>query len=178
MDTGISATILLAPLLAEITEYARQFRTDQRFMDADFQPPTNGFNITINDGGCAANVTASKTVVQFNFRTMPAVATAGVRDHICARAQAQGFEVETSGWEAVDTPRSAPVIRLGEQLTGLNAATVPYGTDALVFQAHVPLLILGPGDIAQAHTIGEWVEIEQLQRAVPIYEKFIGAVCA
>lgn len=177
MDTGISATMLLAPLLAEITEYARQFKKDRRFMDADFQPPTNGFNITINDGGCPANVTAAKTVAQFNFRTMPAVATAEVQDHICARAQAHGFEVETGGWDAVDTPRNAPVIRLGEQLTGLDAATVPYGTDALVFQAHVPLLILGPGNIAQAHTIGEWVEIEQLQRAVPIYEKFISAVC-
>ena len=30
------------------------------------------------------------------------------------------------------------------------------------------LVVLGPGNIAQAHTTGEWVEIAQLERAVDI----------
>ena len=39
------------------------------------------------------------------------------------------------------------------------------------------LVVLGPGDIAQAHTVDEWVEVEQLHRAVELYRRFIDHVC-
>ena len=39
------------------------------------------------------------------------------------------------------------------------------------------LVILGPGDIAQAHTVDEWIELDQLRKAVDIYSRFIDHVC-
>jgi acetylornithine deacetylase len=39
------------------------------------------------------------------------------------------------------------------------------------------LVILGPGDIAQAHTKGEWIAIDQLHRAVEVYRKLIEHFC-
>jgi acetylornithine deacetylase/succinyl-diaminopimelate desuccinylase-like protein len=36
---------------------------------------------------------------------------------------------------------------------------------------------LGPGDIAQAHTIGEWIDIGQLKAAVGVYENMIQQLC-
>jgi acetylornithine deacetylase len=47
---------------------------------------------------------------------------------------------------------------------------VPYGTDAPAFaSAGIPTVVFGPGSIAQAHTVDEWIEIHQLQAAVESY---------
>lgn len=56
-------------------------------------------------------------------------------------------------------------MHLPSQLRGVG-----YGTDAGNFSlADVPTTILGPGNIAQAHTCDEWLELEQLDRAVDVY---------
>ena len=39
------------------------------------------------------------------------------------------------------------------------------------------MIVIGPGDIAQAHTVDEWIEVEQLHRGVDLYARFIEHVC-
>lgn len=47
---------------------------------------------------------------------------------------------------------------------------VPYGTDAgPLSEAGLPCLVFGPGDIAQAHTKDEWIELDQVRQAVEAY---------
>jgi acetylornithine deacetylase/succinyl-diaminopimelate desuccinylase-like protein len=47
---------------------------------------------------------------------------------------------------------------------------VPYGTDAgPLGAAGLPCVVLGPGDIAQAHTKDEWIELDQVRAAVDAY---------
>jgi acetylornithine deacetylase len=47
---------------------------------------------------------------------------------------------------------------------------VPYGTDAgPLSQAGTPCVVLGPGDIAQAHTKDEWIDLAELRQAVDVY---------
>ena len=47
---------------------------------------------------------------------------------------------------------------------------VPYGTDAsLLTAAGLNCIVIGPGDIAQAHTADEWIELDQLDRAVALF---------
>jgi acetylornithine deacetylase len=50
---------------------------------------------------------------------------------------------------------------------------VPYGTNASIY-AHegVPTVVFGPGSIAQAHTVDEWIDLDQLQLASEIYYRF------
>lgn len=50
---------------------------------------------------------------------------------------------------------------------------VPFGTDAAAFAiAHVPVVVFGPGDIAQAHTADEWIELIQVELAAEILKQF------
>lgn len=50
-------------------------------------------------------------------------------------------------------------------------AAVDFWTEAALFsQAGLPALVLGPGNIQQAHTIDEWVATAQLQQCFKIYE--------
>ncbi|HEY7905552.1 MAG TPA: M20/M25/M40 family metallo-hydrolase, partial [Wenzhouxiangella sp.] len=56
---------------------------------------------------------------------------------------------------------------------------VGFWTEAALFsQAGLPALVLGPGDIAQAHTADEWVAVAQLERAFDVYRAMIEKVGA
>ena len=47
---------------------------------------------------------------------------------------------------------------------------VPFGTDAgPLGQAGLPCFVFGPGDIAQAHTKDEWVELDQVRASADAY---------
>ena len=51
---------------------------------------------------------------------------------------------------------------------------VPYFTDASpIAVGGTPALVFGPGNIAQAHSTDEWVEMEQVDRAHSIVSKFL-----
>ncbi|MCB0138698.1 MAG: M20/M25/M40 family metallo-hydrolase, partial [Caldilineaceae bacterium] len=59
-----------------------------------------------------------------------------------------------------------------------KAETVPFGTEALLYQNHVDeQVILGPGNIAQAHTVGEYIDLAQLENAVGVYTQMIEELC-
>ena len=52
----------------------------------------------------------------------------------------------------------------------LRSWECPYGTDAGPLGAGgLPCVVFGPGDIAQAHTKDEWVELDQVHRAAEAY---------
>ena len=51
---------------------------------------------------------------------------------------------------------------------------VGYGTDASTFShAGIPAVVLGPGDIAQAHTADEWIDLQQLEQGVEVYHQLM-----
>jgi acetylornithine deacetylase len=177
-DQGVSANFLLAPFLAEMAELQKVFRAEERFMDRKFSPPTNGFNMVLDDGGCRPNVTAGKAVCTLSVRTMPDAGAEEAVQLIVDKAKAYGFEVQTRGVSAFHISPDAEVVRVACQVAGVErAATVPYGTEAEAYQSHTQPVVLGPGNIAQAHTIGEWIEVEQLTRAVDIYQGMIETLC-
>lgn len=60
-------------------------------------------------------------------------------------------------------------MRLCVDAAGLPAGTAPYGTDASELQAIAPCMVLGPGDIAEAHTPTEKVRVAELAAAVPVF---------
>ena len=39
------------------------------------------------------------------------------------------------------------------------------------------LVVLGPGSIKQAHTIDEWIEIDQLHKGVETFSKMVSRFC-
>jgi len=177
-EKGRSANFKIAPFLADMAALKETFMTDAQFQDDEFNPPTNGFNMTLNDYGCANNVTAAKSTATLSVRSMPQAHTKRAVQLIRDKAEAFGLELATRGYDAFHTSPDSKIICLSLEATGATkSVAVPYGTEALVYQEHLPLVILGPGSIAQAHTIGEYIELNQLERAVAIYQKMIKNYC-
>jgi acetylornithine deacetylase len=177
-DLGRSANFLIAPFLAEMADLADRLKSDPSYGDPDFDPPTLGFNMTLDDGGCKPNVTAARTTCTLSLRPMPNDRSAEVVAEIAERARQHGFEVATSSspWFAVSP--EAEIVRAALAATGAaRSLTVPYGTDAVALQDALELVVLGPGDIAQAHTNGEWIELAQLHEAVAVYSRLIERFC-
>ena len=58
-----------------------------------------------------------------------------------------------------------------------QAETVCYGTDGGQFSELQQLVVIGPGDIDQAHTDDEWISLSQLQAGSDVYETAIRDRC-
>lgn len=178
LDRGISANFLIAPFLAEMAALAERLKRDTSYQNPLFDPPTLGFNLTLDDGGCKPNVTAARTVATLGMRPMPDDRSADVLAEIVAGAERYGFAATTSNFPPFSVSPESEVVRAALAATGEAAArVVPYGTEAFIYQERMEVVILGPGDIAQAHTNGEWIALDQLARAVEVYTRMIAALC-
>lgn len=175
---GISANFLIAPFLADMASLAELFATDHRFRNTDFDPPTNGFNIVLDDGGCAPNVTAAETVCTISLRPMPHDHHTEAIQMILDAASKYRLETAVSMAPIVHTdPRSEIVLAALEATGASRPETAPYGTEAAVYHDYCDLVVLGPGSIDQAHTVGEWIDIHQLNQAVDVYLRLMQRFC-
>ena len=81
---------------------------------------------------------------------------------------------------ALDTPREASIVRAlsDAHLSEFGVASAiegaHYGTDgSKLARAGIETVVCGPGDIAQAHTCDEFIEIEQVEKAVRLYSRLV-----
>jgi acetylornithine deacetylase len=176
-EKGISANFLIAPFLAEMAEYAKVLKSDPSYRNEEFAPPTLGFNLVLDDGGTKPNVTAAKTVATINFRPMPNDRSADVMAHVRERAEAHGLAVEHVYFKPFAIDPGSEIVQAAAQATGAQPKTVSYGSEAAIFMDTVELVLLGPGDIAQAHTKSEFIELQQLESAVGVYGRMIQRLC-
>jgi acetylornithine deacetylase len=61
-------------------------------------------------------------------------------------------------------------------MLGLNPGVcgVPFGSDASkLSRAGIPTILFGPGSIDQAHSVDEYVELDQVAQAAAFYREFI-----
>ena len=177
-EKGVSANFLIAPFLADMAELVPVFRNTERFKNNEFDPPTNGFNLTIDDGNCRPNVTAGKTVTHMFLRLMPDDHRNEQITMIREKAEAYNLEFDLHIIEPFYIDPSAPVVQAACRAAGTTRAmTVPFGTEAEAYQQFTQSVVMGPGAIAQAHTVGEWIDIGQLQAAVGVYANMIEQLC-
>lgn len=74
----------------------------------------------------------------------------------------------------------ARLSRALEKVTGQAVATtVSFGTDASTLAEHgIPSVVFGPGDIRQAHTKDEWIDLAEVEKAAEILFALAGGSTA
>lgn len=167
---GHNANWTLIPFLADMKLVFERLRTDASLQDPEYDPPFSDFNLVIDNHGTAVNVTVPKATARIKFRYSAKIDPAPVQQAVRAAAARAGIEVsEAREGTPPELPADHPVVRLCADVTGVAAMTAPYGTDASELQAIAPCIVLGPGDIAQAHTSSETVRIADLTAAIPVF---------
>ena len=176
---GLSANFALIPFLKEIGNIQDEMETSPEWRDDRFSPPTPSLNIVIKDSNTALNITSAKSECMVYFRPMPGQNADGMVQRIKALAQSCGlhFELLFAGTPLFTAPET-PFIRELLELTSLPASrTVAYGTDGAVFTELRNIAVVGPGDIAQAHTDDEWIALDQLEKGTAFYQQAIRRWC-
>jgi acetylornithine deacetylase len=176
---GTNANLAIIPFLAEMKKMHDELMTDPRYRNEEFNPPVPGWNIGVNDGNTAVNITAPRSVATVYARPMPGTDIDELICRVRAAAERNGLELKImcNGRPMYTDPKSEFVQQVLAVAGRTKPRTVPYGTDGLTFGPHLPLVVCGPGDIAQAHTVDEWIAIEQLEQGTELYVKLIQRFC-
>jgi acetylornithine deacetylase len=139
------------------------------------------FNIGRVEGGIKANVIAPSAELRFGFRPLPSMDTdallATFRD--CAGSVAEftetfrGVPLPTGNIAQAEARRIA-ARDLADELGVPIGNAVDFWTEAALFSAaDYTTFVCGPGDIAQAHSADEFVELSQLQQITETYARII-----
>ncbi|MEM9777417.1 MAG: M20/M25/M40 family metallo-hydrolase [Chloroflexota bacterium] len=178
-DKGVSANFALARFMAEMADLRDLSLQDKQYQDDNFDPPTNGFNMTMTDFDTAGNVTAPKAVCKVGFRTMPGANNEELIEKIVDSAQKYDLEVSHRFLPPLHVSTDSPLVQAAvNALNGKEPETVSYGTDGIYLQNAIPqMVVLGPGSISVAHTIQEHVPIDELEQSVEVYKQIIAELC-
>lgn len=167
---GRNANWDLLPFLVDMRAVFDRLRADTSLHDPAYDPPFSDFNLVIDNHGAAVNVTIPRATASIKFRYSAGLDPTPVLDAVRAAAARAGVELtETREGSPPELPVDHPLIRHATDLTGLPSRTAPYGTDASQLQALAPCVILGPGDMHQAHKPTESVSLSALAAAVPVF---------
>jgi acetylornithine deacetylase len=180
---GVNAIEYAARAIVFIRSLAEEFR-DQGPYDGAYAVPYSTASVNVVAGGIAGNTVADLCLVQFEFRTIASVDPRAVRSRIQAHCDELQEEMAREDPRArielrtvamvpgLDTTAQSPAALLGARLGGIPSADkVTYGTEAGLFQAAgIETVVCGPGDIEQAHSPDEFVELDQIRAC----EAFLG----
>lgn len=180
---GASAIIRAARLITRLETIAANLKDDRH---PAFDPPFTTLNIGLIRGGSAKNVLAGECRFTLEWRpipTQPSTHVLNLLKEAIAEEQRNDsdFQCELDANRAdagFETAPDSPLISLLEQATGIEAGTVAFGTEA----AQMKLLgsesvVIGPGDIREAHRTGEFVPVDELEKCAQVLKLAIERLC-
>ncbi len=135
-------------------------------------------------GGQAPNIVPDRAWLAMDRRTLPGDTSASISreiESVLARAGVTGVhlaELRMGKEPLYLAPEHAAFQACRRALERCGAdpgpSSVAFGTDAGLFaRAGIPSLVLGPGSIDRAHTEAEYVEVDQLERMVLVFEQIL-----
>ncbi len=176
---GINANLAMIPFLTEMKNIHDEIESDPSWQNDEFDPPTMSWNIGVNDHTKAINITPPQSVCTVYFRPMPGQNADALVERARKAAAESGieFELRSQATPLYVDPQS-DFVKEVLQLTGKKTPrTVSYGTDGAMLSAMKKIVVFGPGDIAQAHTHDEWIDLDQLEKGTEIYSHLIRHWC-
>src|SRR5215217_755216 len=181
---GASAVFRAARLINRLEEIATQLRQDQH---SAFDPPYTTLNIGLIHGGSAKNVLAGECRFTLEWRPVPTQDSRHVLELFNA-AIAEEMQADTDFQCEVDASRQdtgfetapdSPLVQLLEKATGRESGTVAFGTEAAQMMAlGSEAVVIGPGDIREAHRTGEFVPVDELEQCAEVLRQSIAQLCS
>ncbi|HEY0980727.1 M20 family metallopeptidase [Schlesneria sp. T3-172] len=179
-EEGINAIYRMAKVVLALEEFAAKLPT-QRPAHPLCGPAT--LSVGRIDGGSSVNIVPDHCHIEVDRRLIPGEDRFGVIDELADYLRSKlDFEVtheapycaSPSLGDDLNGALSEQLMRVITSVVGPRKALgVPYGTHASRFAREgIAAVVFGPGDIAQAHTKDEWIEIAQLDHAAEIYYRF------
>jgi acetylornithine deacetylase len=184
-ERGDNAIYRMARVVSALSELA--CRLSGASPHAVLGPPS--LSVGRIEGGQSVNIVPDACAIEIDRRMIPGETSPGcieqARSFLADRlGSLDGLEFDPP-WvrmPALDTRPGdwmEPLSDAVKEATGRapELIGVPFGTDAgPLGAAGIPGVVFGPGDIAQAHTRDEWVELDQARQAADAYYRIARAL--
>ena len=127
--------------------------------------------VTLAEGGTQSNVLPDLCTLTVDSRTTPHFDNATMIAHLEAAAAREDGEFETysARFKPVHTPHDSELVHAALEVTGAPAAGVFPSVCDLFWVAHVPALVMGPGQPERSHQADEFVRIDEVLEGVDTY---------
>ena len=151
-----------------------------------FAIPVPTLNLGYIHGGDNPNRICADCELHIDLRPLPGMPLGELREALQQRLQQtladSGLELSIKplfeGTPAMETAEDADIVRASEALTGYSASAAAYGTEGPYFnQMGMNTVVLGPGDIEQAHQPDEYLSEQRIKPTIEVLEKLIGRFC-
>ena len=181
---GVNAISVAGKLLDELSRIEAELKVAPQL--ARFDPPYATLQVTRIDGGTATNIVPVFCRLDFDVRALPGVDVAAIDKRIRAFAERECIpemrrvapEADIDIRVANQVPpfaagSASEAVALALSLAGQNDThAVSYATEAGLFQeAGSPAVVIGPGDIAQAHAADEFIAKDQLEKCMVFLDR-------
>jgi succinyl-diaminopimelate desuccinylase len=173
-ELGENAVAKMAKI---ITALDTDFR--EQLANPDFSDPVLGnstVNLGICRGGSRPNIVPDSCILTVDMRVTPKVHASG--SFAMLERFLQPFDVEskpTLACSPLNTDAAHPMVQRLQALPNApKLVGAPWFCDAAILsEGGIPAVAGGPGSIAQAHTIDEWIAIGALEAGVEFYRDFL-----
>ncbi|MFG1678614.1 M20 family metallopeptidase [Nonomuraea sp. NPDC049269] len=167
---GANAILTAARLLGGFDDYQR---TLDRRRHPLLGPAT--VNVGVIEGGTKPNIVPSGCRVQFSRRLLPGESPADVSVELAAVLEPGTWSIGEAWWtvDAYELPDGhwlAEALHTAARLSGVPDCEphgFPASSDAAYFGS--PVALFGPGSLAQAHSLDEWVSVDDMVTATAVY---------
>ncbi len=164
------------------------FRADlqKKYQNKAFKIAEPTLNLGCIHGGDNPNRICSRCEVEYDLRPLPGMNLNNLREDVSKRlaplADKFGVQIRTQalfpGIPAFANEADSDLVKKAEQLTGYQAESVAFGTEAPFLQKMgMDTIVMGPGFIDQAHQPDEYLAFDQIKPTVAILEKLIEKYC-
>ncbi len=144
-------------------------------------PPT--LTVTMINGGQTRNALPAECTCAVDFRIVPGMDCGEASRFVIDSVNSLGLETVHGPFQCFAPPLStspddpfavAALEVCREQLSKpVEMTSAPYGSDASRMPPGGPAIVLGPGNIENAHTIDESVELQQVVDCARIYQRLM-----
>ena len=181
---GINALDGMHTVIGELMDWRREL--GERYRNPAFAVPIPTLNLGHIHGGDNPNRICGLCELHFDMRLMPSMEMGSLREELKQRLKTRlhetGLHLEMRNLDvevpAFETPADSAVVTAAEEFTGQPARSVAFGTEApFLQQLGIETIVLGPGDIEQAHQPDEYLLVERIAPMRQLLLKMIRRFC-
>lgn len=183
-DAGVNAIEIASGVLKEIFALRDALKTAYR--DDAFAVPYPTLNVGAIRGGDSTNRVCDCCEFDLDMRPIASSPVADLEKMLKdAAAKGAGNNADRvcvseqyAGIPPFRTAKDNEFIRTLEELSGNHATAVAYCTEAsFLAELGCPLAVMGAGDIANAHSINEWLPKDEIEKLNGILKALIEKYC-
>lgn len=183
-NLGASALEAMYSVIGELMTLRTEWQ--QKYNNPGFAVPVPTMNLGCIHGGDNPNRICGSTELQFDVRPLPGMQLTDLRAELnkrlatCIDNDRIHLEMISlfPGTEPFEQEESSELVQVAEKFSGYNAESVAFGTEAPYLKSmNIDTIVLGPGDIDQAHQPDEYLGLERINPMVDILRSLIARFC-